>query len=454
LNNLNLKTIPGYAKYGVLLSLYFSIVFINGCSSDSDDTTSTAKKVYPVDAVYANTVEPVFYRSCLSCHVNGGIAPFSLKREEEGYKNAVTFKFQIKNQLTAKLMPPFLATNDGSCKQFEHENAVSDLEVSAINEWVNSLTPDTAANVTDAPPSPRVKTTIANPDLVVEMPGTYSVSSNVSDDYRCFVIDAGLTSDKLLTSYEVLPGNPGIVHHVILFNVGNTADVTTAENLDNADPGLGYTCFGDSGISSQQVLAGWAPGTGATSYPQNTGVRLTAGSRLIFQVHYNTSNAAGNYEDRSKIKLKLAPINSLQEAYMVAHYVSGFQLTSTNNTVDQQLKLSDVIPGAATFPNVKVHGVFPHMHTYGQKISASKISAAGEECLVNVNDWNFEWQRYYSYDSQQPDVILDPRNDSVAIHCEYNIPATDAAGNPLVVNEGSNSSDEMCVNFYYVTPIL
>ena len=440
-----------------------TLIFLSACGSDDNSEAATTQTPKAVDAVYAQSVEPIFYRDCVSCHVNGGIAPFSLLREENGYTNAVAYKASIKQQIANKLMPPFLASNDGSCQSFQHENALSAIDISDINAWVDSLTVDTVVDVTEPPPSPRTKATIDQPDLVVDMPASFSVSPNVSDDYRCFVIDAKLAQDMLLTGYEVVPGNPGIVHHVILFNLLNPALVPDLEALDNNDPGLGYSCFGDAGFNSTGFVAGWAPGTGATFYPQNTGIKVSANSRLIMQVHYNTANAGGNYDDRTQIKMQLKPIDdpTMTEASMIFHYVSGFQLTAGNNTVSQTVPLSALAAGFQQYlswPSIptgfKLYGVFPHMHTYGNKLTASRINSSGnEECLVNVNNWDFEWQRYYSYDSQQTSINLDVATDSLAINCQYNIPALDASGNPLTVKEGPNSGDEMCVNFYYVTPI-
>ena len=40
-----------------------------------------------------------------------------------------------------------------------------------------------------------------------------------TDDYRCFLLDPGLTAKSVVTGINVLPGNPDVVHHVILFRV-------------------------------------------------------------------------------------------------------------------------------------------------------------------------------------------------------------------------------------------
>ncbi len=56
----------------------------------------------------------------------------------------------------------------------------------------------------------------------IAMPGSYTPSAPYdvgTDDYRCFLLDPELEKDSWLTGTHVLPGNPDVVHHVILFQV-------------------------------------------------------------------------------------------------------------------------------------------------------------------------------------------------------------------------------------------
>ncbi len=69
-----------------------------------------------------------------------------------------------------------------------------------------------------------------------------------------------------LTGSNVLPGNPNVVHHVILFKIPPDA-VAEAEAKDAATADPGWTCFGGTGIAGEfgdledaNWLAAWAPG--------------------------------------------------------------------------------------------------------------------------------------------------------------------------------------------------
>ncbi len=128
-----------------------------------------------------------------------------------------------------------------------------------------------------------------------------------TDDYRCFLLDPELDQDSYLTGTQVLPGNPNVVHHVILFRVP-PSDVSIAKEVDASEEGPGWTCFGDTRVGGQQVddapwLGAWAPGSGEAVYGKGLGVPLAKGSQIIMQVHYNL--LAGQEPDTSSTQLRL-----------------------------------------------------------------------------------------------------------------------------------------------------
>ena len=84
-----------------------------------------------------------------------------------------------------------------------------------------------------------------------------------TDDYRCFVLDPHLSRDAFITGLNILPGQPEVVHHVILFRVPPGA-VPAAEAKDASEKGEGWTCFGGTGLdvsaSRSTTRRGSAPG--------------------------------------------------------------------------------------------------------------------------------------------------------------------------------------------------
>ena len=134
-----------------------------------------------------------------------------------------------------------------------------------------------------------------------------------TDDYRCFLLDPKLTAPAFVTGVNVLPGEPSIVHHVILFRV-DPSQVADAKAKDASDSGEGWTCFGGTGLGSEAGvgdlnrapwLAAWAPGGGESLMKPGIGIPMKAGAQIIMQVHYNL--LAGNQPDQSSAQLRLAP---------------------------------------------------------------------------------------------------------------------------------------------------
>lgn len=150
-----------------------------------------------------------------------------------------------------------------------------------------SMPAPTTAAVADKPLRPGERR------VTVAMPKPYTPSAPTgvgTDDYRCFLLDPKVTQDSFITGFNVRPGNPTVVHHVILFRVPPDL-VKEAERKDAETPGEGWTCFGTSGLSSQGSLddapwlGAWAPGGSERIYGKGLGEQMPAGSRIIMQVH-------------------------------------------------------------------------------------------------------------------------------------------------------------------------
>ena len=145
------------------------------------------------------------------------------------------------------------------------------------------------------------------------MPGSYTPSAPYgtgTDDYRCFLLDPELDRAAWLTGTQVLPGNPDVVHHVILFQVP-PAQVAAAEAKDAAEEDEGWTCFGGTGldpfqdVNKSSWIGAWAPGGKESVIKPGFGIKLAKGSRIVMQVHYNL--LAGTQPDTSAAQLRLAP---------------------------------------------------------------------------------------------------------------------------------------------------
>ncbi|MCS7073167.1 MAG: cytochrome c, partial [Bacteroidia bacterium] len=191
---------------------------------------------------WSEDVASIVYSKCSSCHHTGGIAPFSLMNYQEAQDNALG----ILNAVSSRYMPPW--PPDPTYRRYAHEKFLSDAEINTIVSWINGGTPQGNPNLAPTPPTFNNNGLLQNPDLTLTIP-TYTSTATNFDIYRCFAIPSGLTTDKFLQGLEIIPGNPSIVHHVLVF-----VDTTgTCQQLDNNDPLPGYTSFGGVGTNNAQL---------------------------------------------------------------------------------------------------------------------------------------------------------------------------------------------------------
>jgi hypothetical protein len=138
-------------------------------------------------------------------------------------------------------------------------------------------------------------------------PYTPKAPNGGTDEYRCFLVDPGISRNEYLTGSQFLPQNVAIVHHAIFFRI-NPNDAAQARRLDEDSPGEGWTCFGDSGIHAAPWVSSWAPGGHEVLLGANLGYAMPPGSLLVMQVHYNLLATAGKAPgpDQSGIRLRLS----------------------------------------------------------------------------------------------------------------------------------------------------
>lgn len=371
-------------------------------------------------------VAPVVYEQCVSCHQPGAIAPFSLVSYEEAQLQATRMAVATQD----RTMPPWLARDDGSCNSYDESRWLSEDEIQLFADWLAAGTP--MGDPANAPAMPADPPSLQDVTHTWDMGGTYTPDATVSDDYRCFNIDSATIGEGFITGFEVKPGEPSVVHHLIVFAIDDPTAQAAARAQDEADPDLGYSCFG----TESRLVAPWAPGTGPTYYPDGTGIEVGPDSLLFMQVHYNL--AAGPRPDRTVVDVHIEP--TVARPARVAGVRNG------------QLVLPPRMPlietSAVWTPQIRrdvtIYGVFPHMHTLGRTLRVDRMRADGtESCLVDVNEWDFNWQQFYFY---RDPVIINP-GDQFRITCGF-----ETTERNETTTWGEGSEDEMCLNYLYFVP--
>ena len=140
--------------------------------------------------------------------------------------------------------------------------------------------------------------------VTLTMPEPYAPAApnGGTDEYRCFLVDPGLSTQAYLTGSQFLPQNADIVHHAIFFQIAPEA-VARARQADERSDGQGWQCFGDAGVGDERWVAHWAPGANEVLLRQGLGYEMPPGSQLVMQVHYNllaTGGKAGSTDRSSR----------------------------------------------------------------------------------------------------------------------------------------------------------
>ncbi|WP_395657788.1 hypothetical protein [Nocardioides sp.] len=348
-----------------------------------------------------------------------------------------------------------------------------------------------ASQLADLPAGKKLPLRPGEHRMTLTMPEEYTPSPPTpggTDDYRCFLLDPKLKDDVWLTGSNVLPGNPLVVHHVILFRLP-PEKTAAAEAKDAADDGEGWQCFGGTGIEGDfddiddaDWLAAWAPGGDETKVSDGYGVRLAQGSRIVMQVHYNLLQGAA--PDVSSTQLRwmpahrdLTPLHTVllpapvelpcrsghddgplcDRDAAVHDVLQRFGGAGNTNALLHLLCGGDIVPGNTQTcdrrvpQGMSVLGVAGHMHLLGRKIRIETNPGTPEaRTILDIPVWDFDNQ------GTKPikPVHLDA-GDVVRITCTHQqwlrdrLPAFQGQDERYVI-WGEGSTDEMCLGLLQV----
>ena len=321
-------------------------------------------------------------------------------------------------------------------------------------------------------------------DLRMPEPYTPSAPTGVgTDDYRCFLLDPELAEDAFLTGLDVLPGNPDVVHHVILFQVPPDK-VAAARATDEAAGGEGWTCFGGSGVGSPgdsldaaPWIGAWAPGGGGTVHRKGFGIPMEAGTQVVMQVHYNL--LAGDEPDTSAARLRLAPgdarVEPLDTLLLPAPVELPCRPGKTGPLCNRAKAMADVKARFGEGPGSQ--GDLLHLLCGAEDIGpvqscsrpatrAMTIRAAAEQVhvagraikdavngrtVLDIPVWDFDDQK-----SRPVKPVRVEPGDTLTVTCRHDQSLRDQlpafAGQPeRYVVWGEGTTDEMCLGILLVT---
>lgn len=405
----------------------------------------------PATTSYHRDIRPVLASACVSCHVAGGSAALAL----DSWDAVHAAGGAVADSVASGRMPPWPADDD--CHGLIGARALPDKTRALFSKWADESFPEGNAKDYAAQPS-ATAVVMPPPTLTLDAGRPYTPLAD-NDGYRCFVTDYVFDKDTYISALDILPDQLGEVHDVQVHSITPDQRIQL-QTLDLLTKDAGYTC--DLGLTATQTMFGWQPGSSRLQFDQGDGAYIAAGSSILLQVHYNTQflpAGAAPTPDQSKVKLWTLPQGELPERVVYRQSVlvplslpKDDPYTLVQSSVPFSL-IATVGPTGQYIPG-EVIGMSPHAHQLATQVSASLIpeSGIGEQCLLNVPDWQPGWQLDYLF----KDAIPYAPNDNMRAVCIYdNTPQHQPMVNGVQqqskrVALGEAPGDEMCLHHVWL----
>lgn len=326
-----------------------------GRRRDADETSHVT---------FSNQVSRVLQTHCVECHREGEIGPFAL----ENYDQASGWAEMIEEVVRTQRMPPWDAHSDNL--EFANARVMPESDRQVLYDWVAAGAPQ--GDPAKLPPPrefvdgwrlPR------DPDVVIPMSDKpFQVPAEGVVEYQYFAVDPGFTEDKWVAASDIVPGNRGVVHHVIAF-------ISPPEGEGRR--GLGW-------------LSAYVPGQSSMLLADGRARLIPAGSKLIFQMHYTPTGSP--QEDLTRIGLVFADPDAVtEEVVTLAALEEKFEIPpGARDYVVQTTKKHWPAGG-------KLLGMSPHMHVRGKSFRFDAVWPDGRrEVLLDIPNYDFNWQNAYA----------------------------------------------------------
>ncbi len=409
------------------------LVVLTACGTDDGGEP-------PIEAsgpTWHTDVAPLVDEHCGGCHTEGGIGPFVLT----DYASFEAVSASAIDAIAAGRMPPWSPSSD--CRTYQHERVLTADQKAVIAQWAADGMPE--GTVPEVVEQPQIRD-LPEPSAVGVATEAYVPDDSRPDDYRCFPLDVEFPQDTYLAGTNVVPDVRAIVHHVLVYVV-TPDDVEDLLALDAREEGAGYTCFGGPGAGTvPSPVAAWVPGATPLLHDDGEMQFIPAGSRLVMQIHYNVLSAAP-VPDQTALHLYYWDDPQPMEVVATPQPKLDLFIPAGEAHVEQVAEFTYRGDEPATLV-----AVAPHLHVLGESVRVDLVRAAGgEECLIDIPDWDFDWQQSYRFPKDE-EVVVQP-GDRFRLTCVFD---NSAENQPVVNGEqltprdvtwGEGTLDEMCINF-------
>lgn len=415
-----------------LISALFILFIGIGCSNDGDKL--------PQKVTYSEHIAPLIYQKCAPCHRPNGAAPFPLLTYDDAKRKAKT----IASVTKSRYMPPWPADHDAVA--FLGEKRLTRYEIDLIQKWYAQGAQ--AGDLAKLPPLPDypMGSAVGTPDFVAKME-PFPIEADYKDRFLMVKIPYELPQDTFVRGFEFVPGNRKLVHHVnghlIQYDESKKQTVRGGkrwidnEKTDRLEAFKQLDLLNDDGTYPPLVplVCNYLPGVEPAFYPHGIGgYRIKKkGVLLINDFHYGPS--AKQVVDNSKINFFFSdkpPVRPTKELQLGTLGISEIvpKLIIPPDTVMTFTTRGKILD------DISLITINPHMHLLGKKFVAFAVLPNQKDTilLVRINNWDFRWQYYYTYQH----MIHLPKGTDVVVQGTYD----NTKNNPLNPNNPPKTVSE------------
>ncbi len=377
---------------------------------------------------YHNRISRIVQQNCLECHRKGGVGPFSL----ETYADVKTHAGMMRRQVSRGAMPPWFAAPpaEGEASHWKNDRSLTPADKADLLTWLAGPKPE--GDPKDAPLRRAFPEEwfIGKPDVIFELPREVAVKAEGVMPYQTLVVDTHFTEDKWIAGFEVRPTAREVVHHVIVKVHPPSAKALGSEGEESIEE------------VREGFFAAYVPGNSHQIFAEGFGKKISAGSRISFQMHYTPNGSATT--DRTRLGLLFA-----NEPPRHAIHVTGLanpRLRIPAGEANHPETTGITLPYEATLLSFT-----PHMHLRGKAARYEAVLPDGtRRRLLEIPAYDFNWQLTYKF----AEPVTLPRGARLIYTAWYD----NSSGNPAnpdptkIVRWGPQTFDEMMLGYveYYL----
>ncbi len=375
------------------------------------------------DVTYHDQVSRVLQRNCVTCHRDGGVAPFAL----DSYESAENFKGMIKFVVESGTMPPWFAAPMGDHSPWQNDRTLSEQDKSDLMSWIEGGAPEGDPDEAPAPLQFHDTWEIGEPDVIIEIPEEIEVQATGQMDYIYKIAMTDYDGDRWIKAMEILPTARAVVHHVLVFLIDD----------DQAARRKPLRLGGSSGF-----FMGYVPGTSSVVFPEGFAKMLPKGMNLLFQIHYTPNGIAT--KDQTRIGMRFTDEAPKNEVFVQGIANTRFRIPpGASNHSDTS---TITVPA-----DIVVTNYLAHMHLRGKAFKFEvEYPDGSHEVLLDIPRYDFNWQLTYKY--SEPKLI--PKGSKITVTGTFDN-GVDNPANPdptKTVRWGDQTDEEMLLGYfeYYV----